>query len=87
MIYLNKLRYYYQVEPEHVEPVTYKDIFYGIDYWFNVIPNGKTEKGKLQDFWYRDNTITKSMRADLAKAEVKTKDYVITQRFPVTFDI
>ena len=87
MIYLNKLRYYYQVEPEHVEPVTYKDIFYGIDYWFNVIPNGKNEKGKLQDFWYRDNTITKSMRADLAKAEVKTKDYVITQRFPVTFDI
>lgn len=77
-----KLRHYYQVVPQPVEKKEYKDIDYADD-WMKVIPDGLDEKGKLKDFWFRDETLTAGYRRD---AEDKKK-YVVSQRFACAFDI
>lgn len=81
------LRYYFQTEPENIEKVEYTDINYENADLDEIIPTAKDESGKLKDFWYRDNMMTKCMRADNAKSGVKVKACIITQRFPIAFDI
>ena len=78
---ITKLRFYYEVEPEQIEPVQYNDMWYDRDNWKEIIPESN------EDTWYKDNMLTKCMKADLAKGNQKTKVKIYTQKFPVAFDI
>lgn len=77
---LKRCRYYFEVFPQPVEKVEYTDMQYTDD-WENTLPDDKKE------LWFRDNMITKCKRADAARGNTKMKAHVITQRFPVAFDI
>ena len=84
---INKYRHYYQVTPQKVEKREYHDIFYSDNTWKDVIPTAFDENGKPREFWYRDNQMTKSNRIENERNGHKTKEYVVTQKFPVCFDI
>ena len=76
-----KLRHYYQVMPEKVQPVTYTDIWYENKNWVDAIPNDE------KSIWYIDKQMTKSYRIECEKNGQKTKEKVVSQVFPVGFDI
>ena len=84
----HKLRYYYDVQPVDVSPREYTDLWFW-DNWEIYIPYRTGARGKIGDYWYKDNQATKKYRIEMEKEHpgMKCKIETYVQRFAITFDI